>query len=51
MRGETFYGESLIRGSVHTQPAMLNVKLIFVLVWVEMPDIGRNGRKDGGRNE
>ena len=29
----------VVRGSVHTQTATLNVKLTFVGVWVKMPDV------------
>ena len=28
-----------LRGDVHTQTATLNVKLTFVGVWVEMPEV------------
>ena len=31
--------QDLLRGSVHTQTAVLNVKLTFVGVWVKMPDV------------
>ena len=32
----------VVRGSVHTQTATLNVKLTFVGVWVKMPDVRIN---------
>ena len=28
-----------LRGNLHTQTAMFNVRLTFMVVWVEMPDI------------